>query len=85
MSDLKTILESQKAELDRCRAILHQSKDEATGQALSKLLTIQLERSVAKLMTTTDHGELRAAQGEVMAIQRIIDFQQKSPITPSNQ
>ena len=40
---------------------------------------------MAKLMTTTDHGELRAAQGEVMAIQRIIDFQQKSPITPSNQ
>jgi len=37
-------------------------------------------------MSTTDHGELRSAQGEVMAIQRIIDFQQKPPITtPTNQ
>ena len=77
---LKAMLESQRAELERCKATLHSSRDEVTGRALSRLLTILLERSVAKLLTATDIGEIRALQSEANLCQKLLDMQNKPPV-----
>ena len=83
MSDVKMMLGSQKEELDRCREILHRNKDEAAGQALSKVLRILTDKAMARLLTVTDPAEFRAIQSEALSYQRILDFQHKSPISPT--
>lgn len=65
------------------QAILRQSKDEVTGQALSRWLSIQLERSIAKLLTVTSEGDFRAIQAEALAYQRLLDVQTRNPFTPN--
>lgn len=80
---LKAMLENQREELERVQAILRQSKDEATGQALSRLLTILLERSLAKLLTVTAEGDFRAIQAEAMTYQRLLDVQTRAPFAPT--
>ena len=82
MAELKAELASQRDQLEQARLTLHQSRAEPSGLALSKLLTILSERSVARLLTATDIGDVRAAQGEVAAYQRLLDFQNRSPLSP---
>ena len=82
---IRAVLDSQRAELERVQAVLRQSKDDVTGQALRKWLTIQLERSITKLLTTTVEGDFRAIQAEALAYQRLIDVQTHAPFAPNNQ
>ena len=84
MSKVQGELNRRRALLEDSRMVLHQSKDEATGQALSKLLTIHLEQSLAKLMIVTDVGDFRAAQAEAQAYQKLLDLQQQPPIQLNN-
>ena len=65
---LKAILESQRAELER-----------RADQILTDALNL-LERSVAKLLTATDIGEIRALQSEANLCQKLLDMQNKPPV-----
>lgn len=80
MSTVQGELTRRRETLETSRRVLHQSKDEATGQALTKLLTIQLEQALSKLLTVTDVGDFRAAQAEANVYQRLLDLQQQPPI-----
>lgn len=84
MDSRKATLEKQRAELERVQAILRQSKDDVTGQALSSWLGIHLERAIARLLTVTADGDFRAIQAEAMAYQRLLDVQTRPPFNPSN-
>lgn len=80
MNKVQGELNRKRALLEDSRRVLHQSKDEATGQALSKLLTTLLEQALAKLLTASEIGDFRAAQAEANAYQKLLDFQQQPPI-----
>lgn len=56
------------------RRVLHQHRDDVTGQALSKLLTIHLEQSRAKLERVSQE-ELLRVQGEVAAYRKLLSYQ----------
>lgn len=69
--------------MERCRQVLHGSRDEPTGQALSKLLAILTARAVSSLLTATDIGDVRALQGEIRAYERLAETQRKPFALPS--
>ncbi len=69
-------LQVQRDEMDRAAQILRTSRDEATGKALSKLLTIQLERSQRALETATSLPTVHQLQGEIKAYRTMLRMQQ---------
>ena len=77
-------LTHQKAEVLRHSQTLQTSKDEVTGQALSKLLTIHLEQCRSQLETAVGESIPRL-QGEVRAYRRMLSYQEPAAFTLSPQ
>ena len=76
------LLQHKEAAQD-ARRVLYQHRDDVTGQALSKLLTIHLEQSRAKLERVSQ-DELLRVQGEVAAYRRLLSYQHEpDPSTQS--
>lgn len=67
------LLQHKEAAQD-ARRVLYQHRDDVTGQALSKLLTIHLEQSRAKLERVSQ-DELLRVQGEVAAYRKLLNYQ----------
>ena len=75
-----TINKEQQA---RCRQILHQTKDEVTGQALHRLLTDLLDSSRTALESAADVATIHRLQGDVRTLRKLITMQQTPITTPT--
>lgn len=77
---IKETMQQRQQEVLEGRRVLHLSRDDATGRALYRLLTIHLEQSRVKLESATGDALIRI-QGEVAAYRKMIALQQDPEIT----
>ena len=79
MDNIKETLEARRQKIVDSRRVLHNSKDEPTGQALRALLEHQLAQLVQQLKTARGEDFI-FAQGGVKQIETMIAYQQKAEI-----
>ena len=79
METIQTTLEQSRAEVTTNRRVLHNSRDEPTGQALRALLNLHLNKALRSLETANGDSVVRL-QGEIAAYRVLMDYQQKPEI-----
>ena len=79
MENIQTLLDNNRAEVTNNRRVLHNSRDEPTGQALRALLNLHLNRALRSLETASGEAVVRL-QGEIAAYRTLLDYQQKPEI-----
>lgn len=72
----------QRADLDRHQEVLFQTRNDASGIALTQYLTHLRDRGITRLLTMTDYGDIRAQQARIAAYQEVLDAQKKVNQTP---
>jgi len=63
--------------------VLHNSRDEATGHALSRLLNHNLEQARRQL-ETADEAAFKGLQGEIKTIRKFLEYQTQPAINLPN-
>ena len=76
MEIIQTTLEQSRTEVTTNRRVLHNSRDEPTGQALRALLNLHLNKALRALETASGEAVVRL-QGEIAAYRTLLDYQQK--------
>ena len=76
MENIQATLDNNRAEVTASRRVLHNSRDEPTGQALRALLNLHLNKALRALETASGETVVRL-QGEIAAYRTLLDYQQK--------